>query len=103
MVSVLNPLVGHSRNPVRSKLPFPHINGDSWVMIEIWPEVKDITFSAYFLDFSYEKNKNLCRAAVLVFDRDQIAQSEKMGKTFTSHRECLSVNDAFIQGYIRRE
>lgn len=69
-------------------------------MIEMWPEVNDITLSAYFLDLSYEKNKNLCSATKRVFDRDQEAQSKSGGKPMSSYRLCMSVNDALAQGYI---
>jgi len=70
-------------------------------MVEIWPEVKDITLAAYFLDFSYEKNRNLCEATKRVFDRDQEAQSKTLGREMSSYRSCMSVNDAIAQKYIR--
>lgn len=93
-------------NPTKATLPQPEVNKDSWVMIEIWPLAQDITyitFAAYFLDFSYEKNRNLCDAAKKVFDRDQEVQSKERGKPFTSYRLCMSVNDARSQGYIQSE
>lgn len=92
--------VGWAANPAPPKLTKPEVNKDSWVMIEIWPEVKDITLSAYFLDFSYEKNKNLCDVTKRVFDRDQEARSKSGGKPMSSYRLCMSINDAIGQGYI---
>jgi len=94
---------GWAANPVPAKLPKPEVNNDSWLMVEIWPEVKDITLSAYFLDFSYEKNKNLCDVTKRVFDRDQEARRKGGGKPISSYRLCMSVNDAIAQGYIRAQ
>ena len=94
------PAAGQPR--ASATLPEPELNDDSWVMIEIWPEVDDITLSAYFLDFSYGKNKTLCDATKHVFDRDAKRREEQLGKKFSSYRLCMSVNDAKAQGYIRR-
>lgn len=82
------------------KLHKPELNADSWILIEVWPEVKDVTLSAYFLDFSHEKNKNLCEGAKRVFDREQETRSKEQGKKFTSYRLCMPVSDAVSQGYI---
>lgn len=77
----------------------PRLNEESWVMFEIWPAVGDITLSAYFLDFSSEKNRNLCEAAKRVFDREQRDRSSETGKSYSSFRICMSVRDAAAQGY----
>jgi hypothetical protein len=58
-------------NPTIGRLQPPRVDQDTWVMIEIWPEVQAITLSAYFLEESSEKNRNLCEATKRVFDRDQ--------------------------------
>jgi len=97
------PLEVAAQNALSSRLPSPEVNKDSWVMVEIWPDVKDITLAAYFLDFSYEKNKNLCEAAKRVFDRDQEARSESLGREMSSYRRCMSVKDAVAQKYIREK
>lgn len=97
------PLATAGQNPVPAKLPSPTVNKDSWVMVEIWPEVRDITLAAYFLDFSYEKNRNLCEATKIVFDRDQDARSKSSGKEMSSYRRCMSLHDAIAQSYIRKE
>jgi hypothetical protein len=104
LVAVLlmgGPLVAEAENPLSTRLPSPEINKDSWVMVEIWPDVSDITLSTYFLDFSYEKNRSLCEATKRVFDRDQEARSKGSGREISSYRLCMSVNDAVSQGYIR--
>lgn len=75
------------------------MNDESWIMLEIWPDVNDITLAAYFLDHSSEKNHNLCTAAKRVFDREQQTQAEKQGRTLSSYRICLSVPEARAQGY----
>ncbi len=82
-------------------LPSPRVNSDSWVIIEVWPEVRSITLSAFFLDSSYEKNRNLCEAAKRVFDREQEARAKEADREFSSYRLCLSVVDARAQGYFR--
>jgi hypothetical protein len=69
-------------------------------MIEIWPDVQAITLSAYFLDGSSEKNRNLCEATKRVFDRDQDQRSKTLKKTFSSYRFCMSLNSAVQEGYI---
>jgi len=78
----------------------PEINADSWVMLEIWPEVNDITLSAYFLDYHAQKNKSLCQATKIVFDRDQQAREKQLKKKLTSYRRCLPVEDAIKDGLV---
>ena len=82
------------------KLPVPKVDQNSWIMIEIWPEVQDITLAAYFLDFSYEKNSNLCSEAKRVFDSEAAAQEKLKNKKFSSYRVCMSLDDAVKQGYV---
>jgi hypothetical protein len=82
------------------KISPPELDSDSWIMVEIWPDVQDVTLTAYFLDSLNEKNRNLCEATKRVFDRDQDAKV-KAGGTFSSYRECLSVTDARSRGYFR--
>ena len=100
-IFLLQLLPGHANSEAVSQLPEPEVGADSWIMIEIWPDVRDITLSAYFLDSSYAKNRNLCEATKQVFDREQEAKSEDSGKKFSSYRICLSLNDAKAQGYFR--
>lgn len=83
-----------------SPLPYPRVNPSSWVMIEFWPAVSAITLSAYFLDGSYEKNRNLCNAAKVVFDRDHKELSKTSKREFSSYRLCFSLNDAVQQGHV---
>jgi hypothetical protein len=82
------------------RLPPPRLGQDTWIMIEVWPDVQGITLSAYFLDISYEKNRNLCEATKRVFDRDQDHRSKALKKTFSSYRFCMSLNSAIQQGYV---
>jgi hypothetical protein len=83
-----------------ARLPPPRLNQDTWIMIEIWPDVQAITLSAYFLDFSSEKNRNLCESTKRVFDRDQDLRSKTLKKAFSSYRLCMSLSDAIRQGYV---
>ena len=76
------------------------VNDDTWVLIEIWPEVHDVTLSAYFMDFSTGKNQNLCAATKRSLDRDAVAQAERLKREATSYRQCLSIGDAVKAGYI---
>ena len=82
------------------KLPAPRVDQNSWIMIEIWPEVQDITLAAYFLDFSYEKNSNLCSEAKRVFDIGAAAKEKLQKKKFSSYRVCMSLDDAVKQEYV---
>jgi hypothetical protein len=43
-------------------------------MIEVWPDVKAMTLSAYFLDGSTEKNRNLCEATKRVLIATKISK-----------------------------
>lgn len=79
----------------------PRLDADSWVMIEIWPEVRDITLTAFFLDFSFNRNKNLCIATKRVFDRDQNARAQAADRELSSYRLCLPVPQARAEGYFR--
>ena len=83
-----------------SKLPAPRVDQNSWIMIEIWPEAQNITLAAYFLDFSYEKNRNLCSEAKRVFDSEAAAKEKLQKKKFSSYRVCMSLDDAVKQGYV---
>ena len=98
-IHVMTPLTAIAE-PV-AQLPEPELNADSWVMIEIWPDVRDITLSAYFLDFSDEKNRNLCEVTKRVFDRDSESRAKAAGKKFSSYRLCLSVGEARSRGYFQ--
>src|SRR5262249_46609934 len=83
-----------------SKLPAPRVDQNSWIMIEVWPEAQDITLAAYFLDNTYEKNRNLCSEAKRVFDSGAAAKEKLQKKKFSSFRLCLSLDDAVKQGYV---
>jgi hypothetical protein len=83
-----------------SKLPAPKVDQNSWIMVEIWPEVQDITLAAYFLDVSYEKNSNLCSETKHVFDSGAAAKEKLQKKKFSSYRLCMSLSDAVKQGYV---
>ena len=83
-----------------SKLPVPKVDQNSWIMIEIWPEAQNITLAAYFLDFSYEKNSNLCSEAKRVFDSEAAAKEKLQKKKFSSYRVCMSLDEAVKQGYV---
>lgn len=80
--------------------PYPEIDGNTVVMIEIWPEVGDITFHAYFMDWPPERAANLCLAAKRVFDRDSETMAKAKNQTATSYRQCLTLPQAVAKGYI---
>ena len=101
LTGLLWSVVGIGANPTAVRLPSPEINRDSWVLIEVWPVVQDITLSAYFLDVSPDKSKNLCEAVKRVLDRDQETRPKEEGKPLTSYRLCFSINEAIAEGYIK--
>ena len=84
----------------KPRLPAPKLDESSWVLIEYWPEVNDITLSAYFLDFSTEKNKNLCNATKRSLDAEAEQRAKRQKRKATSTRRCLSVTDATREGWI---
>jgi hypothetical protein len=96
-----SPLVAYGAELKFGPLPYPEINADTWVLIEIWPEVGDITLSTYFMDFSVNKNASLCLATKRALDRDATATAEKQNRTATSYRQCLTISQAVTAGYIR--
>ena len=69
--------IGLGADSKLDRVPAPRVNQDSWVMIEVWPDVQSITLAAYFLDSSFERNKRLCEATKTVFDRDQEARHKR--------------------------
>jgi len=80
--------------------PFPVVNADTWVLIEVWPAVHDITLSAYFLDATSRKNQNLCEATKRSLDREASARAKTEGRETTSWRECYTLRDAIKMGYV---
>lgn len=80
----------------------PELGVNSWIMIEIWPEFFDITLTAYFLDYSFRKNKRLCEATKRVFDREQEYSSKESGTQLSSYRVCWSDEEARSKGYFER-
>jgi hypothetical protein len=70
----LGSTVGFAATPNFDRLPHPRLNDDSWIMIEVWPDVKAMTLSAYFLDGSTEKNRNLCEATKRVLIATKISK-----------------------------
>lgn len=82
-------------------LPFPQVNADTWVLIEVWPEMSETTLSAYFMDVSALRNHNLCVATVRALDRDAASLAKAQGRSSTSYRQCLSIDDAIENGYVR--
>jgi hypothetical protein len=76
------------------------VNADTWVLIELWPTVQDITLSAFFLNASSRKNENLCQAAKVSLDRDAKALAEERRITAAASRECYTLRDAIAKGYI---
>jgi hypothetical protein len=81
-------------------LPYPAVSSDTWVLIEIWPTVGDITLSAYFMDAPSRKNENLCEATKRALDRDAAALAKQQKREFTSYRQCVTVTDAIKAGYV---
>lgn len=81
-------------------VPFPEVNTDTWVLIEVWPAVHDITLSAYFLDSTSRKNQNLCDATKRSLDKEADARAKAEGREATSWRECYTLRDAIKMGYV---
>jgi hypothetical protein len=80
--------------------PYPEVDDNTVVLIEFRPAVGDITFHAYFIDFSPEKNLNLCLAGKDAFDRDAQAMPTAQNRTAPSYRQCLTLLQAVAKGHI---
>lgn len=97
------PLSGATATELRyPPLPYPVVDDETWVLVEIWPEVSDITLSAYFMDRSGRKNQNLCEATKRSLDRDAMALAKEQKRQPTASRQCLTVTDAISAGYIEQ-
>lgn len=101
MVACLTvPIIAYGQELKYPPKPYPEIDGNTVVLIEVWPTVSDITFHAYFMDISPARNLNLCLAGKRVFDRDAEAMAKAQNRTTTSYRECLTLPQAVSKGYI---
>jgi hypothetical protein len=83
-------------------LRYPEVNPDTWILIEIWPTVGDITLAAYFMENWSQKNQNLCEATKRSLDRDAEAQAYAQGRKATSYRQCLTLREAMRKGYVAK-
>lgn len=88
-------------NPVGHRLPYPEVGVDTWVMIEVWLEISAITMSAYFMDFSYKKNMNLCNAVMRALDRNEEEIGDESRKQLTSYRLCMHIDEAITWRFIQ--
>lgn len=94
------PIIAYGQELKYPPKPYPEIDGNTVVLIEIWPTVGDITFHAYFMDTSPARNLNLCLAGKSVFDRDAEAMAKAQNRTATAYRQCLTLPQAVSKGYI---
>ena len=81
-------------------VPSPSLGEAAWVMLEIWPTVKDVTLVAYFLNDLSGKNQNLCAATKAAIDRDAAATAKAQGVKPTAYRLCMTVADARKRRFI---
>ena len=98
---LIAPIMAHDQELKYPPKLYPEIDGNTVVMVEIWPTVGDITFHAYFMDWPPERAVNLCLAAKRVFDRDSEAMAKAQNQTATSYRQCLTLPQAVAKGYIK--
>ena len=102
--SVVTVLAALTAAPLAGQVPpltDPRVDSASWVLIEIWPTVGNITFAAYFLAPSADANRGACEAVKRALDREQVDREREQGREFTSYRLCMSVAQARAEGYIR--
>jgi hypothetical protein len=92
-----------AQTPGVSPIPHPSLGPYAWVLIEIWPEVNDITLAAYFLANTSAKSQSLCEATKRSLDRDAIALAKSQNRQTTSYRRCWTVRDAIKAGYVAAE
>jgi hypothetical protein len=81
-------------------VPYPALNADTWVLVEYWPTVSDITLWAFFSSVTSEKSRNLCEATKRSLDRDASTRTTLAAGAASSWRKCLTVSDAVKSGYV---
>jgi hypothetical protein len=81
-------------------LPFPKVSTDTWVLIEIWPEAKDMTLSAYFIERTNARNQKLCDIAKSALDNEANRMAEARGTKPSAYKTCLTIRDAIKAGYV---
>jgi hypothetical protein len=94
------PVCAQSSELQLTPVPYPAVNADTWVLIEIWPTVGAITLSAFFMDATSKKNESLCEATKRALDRDATALANAQKREYTTHRHCMTLGDAEKAGYI---
>lgn len=70
-------------------------------MIEVWPTVKDITLSAYFVSESDWKSSTLCEMVKRALDQVSTSEARAQGREPSSYRSCMTIRDAVSRGYIQ--
>jgi hypothetical protein len=85
---------------ILSKPSYPEVSDSGYVLIEIWPEVRDITLTAYFLDDLNGRSRNLCEAVKRALDRDAKVFARQQNRTSSSYRLCMTIKDAVRLEYI---
>jgi len=107
-MALTSPLATHADEPptvvwpeqLRWKPQYPVVRESGYVLLEVWPLVKDVTLSAFFFDELDEKSRNLCESIKAALDRDAAVRAREAGEKFTSYRMCMTVRDAVRQGWI---
>ena len=69
-----------------SKPSYPLVREGGYVLLEIWPAVKEITLSAFFLDDSDGRSRKLCETVKKSLDHEAEIRAREQKKTFTSFR-----------------
>jgi hypothetical protein len=83
-----------------SRPAYPVVREGGYVLLEIWPTVRDITVSAFFLDDRDEKSRNLCESVKKSLDHDAEIRAREQNTTFSSYRKCMTIRDAARDGWI---
>lgn len=90
-------------NQVISRPAYPIASDAGYVLLEIWPRVRDITLTAYFLDAMDERSRNFCEVTKKALDSDAKARSNEQQTKFTSYRFCMTIKDAVARGWIKQK
>ena len=85
---------------VREREPYPQVNDESWVLVEIWPRIPNFHVVAYFLKETQFGRVQGCSSVKDAYDKERIAGGGN--RATQAELKCMAIADAIKAGYIKR-